>query len=185
MRLRTRRTLTALTGAALAGTLALSAAPASAKASDGFVRGYGNWTDDWADEGTLSSTPATHGLSNATCLWQKILWAEGAHNSDGKRFLASDITGKWGHDTTAATRQIQYRWDLTADGIVGPGTFGRADVQLVHAGGSTAKGKKLNLTYRGLFHDFSVVRDEQGKYTFKDRLGNWRQAGYNYRTCKF
>lgn len=183
MRLRTRRILTTFTGAALAGTLALSSTPASAKASDGWVRGYGAWSDDWADEGTLSGSSAGHGISNATCLWQKILWAEGVHKGGGKKFALSDVNGKFGSATKAATKNLQYRYDLGADGIVGPATFGRVDVNLSYSSGSTASGKKLYLTYLGAAHNFSIVRNADGKYTFKDRAGKWRQAGYNYRTC--
>ncbi|MEW2631875.1 peptidoglycan-binding protein [Streptomyces sp. NPDC048389] len=167
-------------GVALAGTVALGTSPASAKASDGWVRGYGAVTDDWSDEGVLHDRSR---VSNAVCLWQKILWAEGVHKSGGKRFALSDVNGKFTYDTKVATKNLQYRFNLGADGVVGPATFGRADVKLSISSGSTAKGKKLYLTYLGAAHNFSIVRNTQGKYVFKDKAGDWRQAGYNYRTC--
>ncbi|WP_372343390.1 hypothetical protein [Streptomyces sp. KL116D] len=38
-------------GALTAAALAMSASPASAKISDGYVRGYDAYAGDWADEG--------------------------------------------------------------------------------------------------------------------------------------
>lgn len=50
-------------------------------------------------------------------------------------------------------------------------------------GGSDDRGKQLNFTYYGERYSFSVVRNTEGKYAFRDGDDNWRVAGYNYRTC--
>lgn len=47
----------------------------------------------------------------------------------------------------------------------------------------TGRGEKLNLYYSGDEHLFLMDRNEEGKYRFDDGDGDWRQAGYNYRTC--
>jgi peptidoglycan hydrolase-like protein with peptidoglycan-binding domain len=116
----------------LTGSLALAATPAHASVSQGYVGGAGTVTDDWGDEGTLSQT--SHANSNATRLWQVVLWADGAIESDGTTFDAADIDCHFGPNTYAATRNWQSRHAVTVDGLVGPGTFGRADNNLALSG---------------------------------------------------
>ncbi|MDX3525031.1 peptidoglycan-binding domain-containing protein [Streptomyces sp. ID05-39B] len=183
MRGKCSRTAAVVVGAALAATLGLSASPASAKASDGWVRGYDYSIDDFNDEGTLSSSLAEHRESNATCMWQRILWAEGALTTTGTPFGESFIDGHFGNDTTTATKWLQRYWHLDVDGKVGNQTFGYAHVHVFQTGGSTDRGKTLYLEYRGRSHSFPMRRNTEGKYLFKDADGNWRQAGYDYRTC--
>ncbi|MEU7039391.1 hypothetical protein ABZ958_37990 [Streptomyces sp. NPDC046237] len=69
-----------------------------------------------------------HASSNATCLWQRILWA------DGELTSTSDIYGVFGDRTHSATvawqkdennRSSGYAGLLT-DGGVGPQSFGWA-----------------------------------------------------------
>lgn len=141
----TRTHLGATLAMCAAATLAMSASPASAKISDGYVRGYDTYVGDWGDEGTIST--AAHSQNNAVCLWQTILWAEGANESDGTNFDGTDIDGIFGGNTYGATKRLQVSWGLAssydkADGMVGPNTFGRADNQLVKTGGSTARGRR-------------------------------------------
>ncbi|NGO75310.1 Tat pathway signal protein [Streptomyces sp. YC504] len=150
------------------------------------MRGYDRSSDDWDDEGTLGTLPPYNSKSNAVCLWQKILWAEGAkwHSADGwVPFKSSMIDGTWDINVRYATQDLQRRWSLGADGLVGGGTFGRAENHLVYGSGSTDRGERLELTYVGKLHSFDVVRNTEGKYVFKDRQGDWRQAGYDYLSC--
>ncbi|MFF7034706.1 MULTISPECIES: peptidoglycan-binding domain-containing protein [Streptomyces] len=180
------RAVAAAMGTAIALTLGLSASPASAKASDGWVRGYDTFTDDFDDEGVLSKT--SHTRSNATCLWQRILWAEGAKyrpslEAPDRLFKSSQITGIFDDATYRATRALQARWDLGVDGEVGKASLGRAGTHLRKKSGSTARGKKLVLRYSGDAHTITIERNTEGKYLFKDRNNGWRQAGYDYRSC--
>ncbi|MFR9724637.1 peptidoglycan-binding domain-containing protein [Streptomyces sp. MS19] len=185
MRNRSTRTriTAALAGALAATTLAVSATPAAAKASDGYVRGYDTYVGDWGDEGVLKYN-GTYSPSNAVCLWQKVLWAEGATEIDGTQFDAADIDGVFGRNTELATSSLQGRWNMDyVDGIVGSSTFSLAGIKLAVTGGSEARGRTLYLTYRGLRHTFDLTRDTEGRYRFPDRNGNWQTAGYNTWTC--
>ncbi len=178
------RVVTGAISAVVAGTLALSASPASAAKSDGYVRGYDAYKGDWGDEGELQfDAGAWYDDNNAVCLWQKILWAEGADETDGSNFDASDVDGQFGPNTRGATENLQDHWNLGVDGVVGGGTFGRADDKLKVTGGSEARGEQLNMTYYGDLHSFSVVRNSEGKYSFRDGDDIWRIAGDGYRTC--
>ncbi|WP_416982096.1 peptidoglycan-binding domain-containing protein [Streptomyces sp. T028] len=182
----TRTRITAATmGALAAASVALSATPAAANTGDGYVRGYDAYEGDWGDEGVLKFG-GDYDHSNATCLWQKVLWAEGATEIDGTTFDEEDIDGIFGRNTELATSSMQGhgRWDLEyVDGIVGSTTFGRADNQLEVTGGSEDRYRTLYLTYDGALYDFSVIRSTEGKYMFKDRNDIWRTAGYNTWTC--
>jgi hypothetical protein len=180
------RTVAVIAGAAMAVTLGLGASPASAEASDGWVRGYDTYVGDWGDEGTLFWKPDGYPHSNATCLWQRILWAEGVsyNTANGPRYASlSDIDGNFGPHTNSLTLALQSRWGLYKDGKVGNGTFGRADDNLTKTGGSTARGETLYLRYNGSRNTFDLRRNTEGKYLFKDKKGDWRQAGYDYLTC--
>lgn len=176
----TRTRLVAAVASAVATVaLAAIASPASATAAEGYVTGYGAvWTDDWSNEGTLSS--GSYATSNATCLWQKILWAEGATERDGTAYDYSDIDGSFGPNTTYATQRLQARWGLDDDGRAGPLTLGTADNKLRYSSGSTSG--TLFLTYDGVANDFTLRRDDSNRYGFVQD-GAWRLAGYNYRTC--
>ncbi len=182
MKFRTR-----LTGAAIAalatGAMTVGATPASAALSDGYVRGYDTFVGDWGDEGELAHGLLKNNNSNAVCLWQKVLWAEGATEKDLSRFDESDIDGHFGANTEYATKSLQARWNLSMDGVVGKATFGRADDYLRFSSGSDDRGQVLNLVYRGRDWSFSVRRDSNGIYSFYDGGGTRRNAGYDYNTC--
>ncbi|MER5257903.1 hypothetical protein [Streptomyces sp. NPDC002855] len=51
-------------------------------------------------------------------------------------------------------------------------------------GSSEARGKQLNSTYNGDVGSFSVIRNSEGKYAFRNGDNEWRNAGYRYRTCR-
>ncbi|WP_405795918.1 peptidoglycan-binding protein [Streptomyces sp. NBC_01506] len=178
------RIATAAISAVVAGTLGLSASPAAAAKSDGYVRGYNDYKGDWSDEGELAFDGGSwFDDNNAVCLWQKILWAEGAEETNGSYFDAADVDGQFGPNTLGATEFLQDRWGLRVDGVVGGSTFGRADDELRVTSGSDDPGRQLNMTYYGDRHSFSVVRNSEGKYSFRDGDNDWRIAGYGYRTC--
>lgn len=50
-------------------------------------------------------------------------------------------------------------------------------------GGNTAPGYALALQYNRKEHTFGITRHPEGKYTFLDRRGDRRQAGYGYHSC--
>jgi peptidoglycan hydrolase-like protein with peptidoglycan-binding domain len=160
--------------AAVTAAVVLSAAPASASGDySGLstVAGSGGFADDWNDEGILSTT--RHASSNATCLWQKILWADG-------KLAWDDIDGVFGSGTREATKKWQQEWvSGTADGVVGKATFTAAGKSLRDTDGNGSVD-----TYRGTEgRSFLVSRTADGDYTFYDWAGEKRIAGYNYLTC--
>jgi hypothetical protein len=162
-----------------AGVLALSATPASASGTYSglpYVSGSGVFTDDWGDEGIVDQSHNTQ--SNATCLWQKILWADGLLSADG-------IDGIFGPNTASATYTWQVRWDPLPghipDGSAGRNTWTAAGWSLFNSSG-TQTGNTVSY-YNGASHDFALRRDSNGYYHFPDSTGADRAAGYNYRTC--
>ncbi|MFI1225830.1 MULTISPECIES: peptidoglycan-binding protein [unclassified Streptomyces] len=168
----TRAKLAAGVVAALAtGILAVGTPPAAATPSDGYVSGADGFGGDWGNEGKLSTT--SYDDSNATCLWQKILWAEGKLAYEG-------IDGLFGMGTDKATKSLQGDWELSQDGEVGNDTFGRADNQLELDSWHVDTGYKLK--YNGKVHDFVLYRNPAGNYRFYAN-GTYRLAGYHYNTC--
>jgi len=98
--------------------------PARASAAQGVISGSGAVTDDFGDEATLSRT-GPYRYSTAVALWQTILAIEGFIDNDG-------IDCDFGSGTEAATKSFQRRYGLTADGVVGPNTWKKADNYLVN-----------------------------------------------------
>lgn len=175
------RLAAATVGAVVAGTLAFGAAPASAAASNGYVSGSGYTYDDWNDEGTVST--ASHTKSNVSCLWQKILWAEGATESDGSTYDEADVDGVFGANTKYATKKLQSRWGLTADGIAGKKSFTKAGSKLTNSRYVNYDSNRVYiLTYKGSKHSFPVYRGSSGKWSFYEN-NKLRLAGYDYRSC--
>lgn len=171
-------------GALAAAVLAVSATPAAASGTYSgldYVYGAGPYIGDWTNEGVVDRN--THASSNATCLWQAILWADG--------FLtASGVDGVFGTGTYNATKAWQneenyYNPDanLTVDGSAGKATWGRADLRVGMTGGSEAAGQILYARYLGNVRNVTLKRATDGNYQFIDADGAWRNAGYNYRTC--
>jgi hypothetical protein len=185
IRTRRKRITAAVVGVLTVAALGFSAAPASAKMSDGYVRGYDTYKGDWGDEGTLGMHIASNGNSNAVCLWQKILWAEGAEESNGTAFDQSDIDGQFGNNTRHATEDLSHRWLgwLKERPDVNNELFGRADNQLEYKSGSDGRGRTLTLRYNGSAHNTTMTRNSEGKYGFYDGDGVKRTAGYDYNSC--
>lgn len=117
MSARTKTVVTAVSVLLAAGT---ALAPvAQATAAQGYVSGSGSVVNDWNHEGVLST--GSHSHSNATALWQAVLYADGYLSYRG-------IDCRFGPNTKSATKkwQTRYMGARYADGVVGPRTFGRA-----------------------------------------------------------
>ncbi|KUO20336.1 hypothetical protein AQJ91_14965 [Streptomyces dysideae] len=125
--------------------------------------------NDWTDEGVVNVE--VHRYSNATCLWQAILWANGHLSKSG-------IDGVFGDQTDAATRAFQRARGLSPDGSAGRQSW-------TAAGGishTVDTSDWVNGMYSGWEGAFSVRRSNAGNYQFN--FGNgWQWASYNSRTC--
>lgn len=170
----TSGTIAALTGLVLAGGMLATAAPASANTNDGWVSGANNMSDDWGDEGTVSTT--SYSSSTATCLWQQVLHAEGL-------LSASGIDGIFGPNTKAATVDFQERYtDLADDGKAGPNTWGKADnkfTQVVEYTDGSARA-----VYDGQSSNFTVYRSTQGRhFWWHEGDSATRYAAYGSNSC--
>ncbi|QXE35780.1 peptidoglycan-binding protein [Streptomyces sp. GMY02] len=171
---RPRRVLRGTVPVALAVVTALGlnvamTTSASANINDGYISGSGAFADDWDDEGTLArGYPGTY--SNATCLWQKVLYADGY-------LLNSEVDGVFGTTTEAATSNWQRARGLEPDGIVGKLTFAKAGDKLRDL---TGDGKVE--TYDGSSVDITVVRNSSGRYEFSEGIST-HVASYTSRTC--
>jgi hypothetical protein len=152
-----------------AAVLGLSTTPAAA-VGDYSGLAYVHMERVWSDEGRLSVND--HANSNATCLWQKILWADGYLGN-------AAITGVFDEATREATIAWQEEWapGQAANGIAGSGTFAAADTWLNYYGtpGSYA--------YEGSAHRAWLTVDDSGRFGFYDD-GVHRAAGYDYRSCR-
>ncbi|MEU6140080.1 peptidoglycan-binding domain-containing protein [Streptomyces sp. NPDC047081] len=175
---RRRRTIAvALVVAALGAGAVTLAEPAAAGVSQGYIAGTGNASDDFKDEGTLSST--SHAKSNATALVQVLLWADGAKEKDGTNFDYADIDGKYGPNTTAAVKSWQKKLNselgshLTVDGKAGPKTLDVAGEAALWNSSSTT------VTYNGWKHQV-VFKRTGGKYYLKVNSSHgWKLASYS------
>jgi peptidoglycan hydrolase-like protein with peptidoglycan-binding domain len=154
-------TVVALTAA----VLGLSASPAVA---DGDIskRAYVHEDEWWSDEGNLNMSHNAY--TNATCLWQKILWADDYLDNAG-------IDGIFGDDTAAATMRWKRDNGLNKDTQVGVRAFELAG-SLIYVDSSGG------LRYDGLVHDPVITINGAGQFGFYDD-GVHRLASYNYRTC--
>ncbi|HEU5469256.1 MAG TPA: hypothetical protein VFV67_01280 [Actinophytocola sp.] len=150
----------------VATVLGLSASPAAAS-GDHSGRAYVHSHDWWLDEGDLSTS--RHALSNATCLWQKILWADGKLDNAG-------IDGIFGPDTANATAAWKRTRNLPDDGKAGINAFRIAGNDIVWSD------VLETYIYRGDVRVAWITIDSEGRFGFYDD-GVHRLAGYNFRTC--
>ncbi|MFE9648465.1 peptidoglycan-binding protein [Streptomyces sp. NPDC006365] len=105
-------------------------------------------TDDWGDEGPLSTTRNSH--NSVVGLWQWVLWADGYLPESG-------VDCHFGSQTRAATMKWQDDRGLDDDGIVGPATFGRADNNLYW--------DEIEIRYNGKVRDLgSIYRTTSGMW---------------------
>lgn len=82
----------------LSSTLALNVQPASANASQGYVAGADDPTDDLGDESTLTSY-GSYWHSNYAAVWQLMLWVDGELDRSqvdcGFGPVTADATYRW------------------------------------------------------------------------------------------
>lgn len=166
--------------------VSIGMAPGTASAYNSYT-GAAYVKDSWSTssaEGVVNLN--TNDQSGATCLWQAILWADGAWIADkGRRFYQSDIDGIFGWDSHQATRSWQNRHGLSVDGSAGKYSWARAERQLTYwsGGGDTARtyyrGKKPNGADTG--RGFWLTRDSQGRWSF-DEPGTGRNIYASYET---
>ncbi|MFF7261304.1 peptidoglycan-binding protein [Streptomyces sp. NPDC008159] len=177
MQLKARLLLAAAAVTASAGLALGAAAPLATASGPHVVDGSGAAYNDWGDEGTLSVN--SHSRSNATRLWQSVLYADGAKWKDSggtlHTFTPWDIDGIFGWKTRSATKYWQAQEELEdIDGIVGQETFGQADGFL---DGPYADGL---VTYTGTVNQVTFKRLD-GKYYV--RVGaKWKLAAYDWRS---
>ncbi|MEU3961166.1 peptidoglycan-binding domain-containing protein [Streptomyces buecherae] len=156
---------------AILGVLLVSlnlSTPAHASVAQGAIYGSGTVTDDWGDEGPLSTTQ--YSFSNAVALWQAVLYADG-YLTD----WAADGDCRFGAKTRTATIAWQRDRGLSADGIVGPATFGKADDRLTLSGN--------RVTYHGKVSNLSdMYRAASGRYEDYDRHFSYILA--NFPICR-
>jgi len=107
----------------VAVVLSVLSIPLSAEAHS--ITGY-QWTN--VDNDCIASPCVAAG--NQVGAWQSILWADGFLNKCG----SSGIDGYFGSLTKSATRNWQLARRLSADGIVGPLTWGAARARLTFRG---------------------------------------------------
>ncbi|MEU5387894.1 peptidoglycan-binding domain-containing protein [Kitasatospora cineracea] len=165
------KTSKALAIAALTiGALSCSIPAASASTSQGYIAGSGAVTDDFGDEGILSQT--SYANSGATALWQAILYGDG---------FSVTVDGQFGPQTAAATKSWQSAHGLSADGVVGPNTWAKAQSHLrISYTNSTYEG----VEYKDLSYGWVFPRAlSNGAYSVVCNSGKTPIASYTSNGC--
>ncbi|MGW1893499.1 peptidoglycan-binding domain-containing protein [Streptomyces sp. NPDC002004] len=116
-----------------------------------YITGSGTLADDWRTLDRLGDRREVR--SDLPGLWQAVLWADGY-------LPQSAITCTYDAATRAATRVWQSNHGLSADGVVGPTTYGFAGRRLTATPGWTV--------YRGERYDLPLRRDRDGVYEVWD-----------------
>lgn len=172
-----KRAVAMVTAALLgAGTLGLAVAPTASAASYHGIDGNGVVSDDLQDEENLGVDD--YADSNATALWQSVLYADGAkwqdEDGDWHNYSKSQIDGSFGPQTESATQWWQEHYGLTDnDGVVTDQSWEFAQ-QWLHGPGSGG-----GVRYQGDKRDVDFKR-VSGKYRVKLKgTGPWRIAYYD------
>ncbi|MEV7324515.1 peptidoglycan-binding domain-containing protein [Streptomyces sp. NPDC093970] len=178
MSMRTRAVAVATAVLLGAGGLALAPAASAAAPYHG-IDGGGVVTDDWQDEEDLGIDD--HATSNATALWETVLWADGAlwqdDDGDSHPFTKSRIDGSFGPETESATQWWQERFGLSDDdGVVTDQTWTSAQRRLTGpaAGGTvTFHGVARDATLKRIGNKYRVRIKGTGPYriAYYDKLG--------------
>jgi hypothetical protein len=176
MSMRTRAV--ALTTAALlgAGATGIALAPAADAAAYHGIDGSGAVGNDWQDEENLGVDDYT--ASNATALWQTVLYADGAKwqddDGDEHNFTKGQIDGTFGPETESATQWWQEHYNIDEnDGVVTDPSWVFAQRWL---SGPTSGG---NVTYAGDVRNVTFKR-VSGKYRVRIKgTGPWKNAYYD------
>ncbi|MDN0197234.1 peptidoglycan-binding protein [Streptomyces sp. S.PNR 29] len=174
-----KRAVAMVTAALLAaGSTGIALAPAANAAAYHGIDGSGPVFDDWGEEEDLGIENYTE--SNATALWQTVLWADGAQweDEDGDRhpFKKNQIDGTFGAETESATQWWQEQRGLAeTDGVVTDETWERAQFRL--RGPFSAN----SVQYAGIAHIATFKRVSK-KYQVKLKgNGPWKSAHYDSR----
>jgi hypothetical protein len=109
---------------------------------------------EWDDEGEVSRY--SHSVSGATGLWQAVLWADGATESNGTPYDEGDIDCQFGPNTEYTTRSWQAMMgNLAVDGRAGNHTWTVAGDHLVNLA-SFGDGAWV-VRYQGRVHSFTML----------------------------
>ncbi|MFJ1968690.1 peptidoglycan-binding protein [Streptomyces sp. NPDC087903] len=173
-----KRTIAMITAALLgAGATGIALAPAAnAAAPYHGVDGSGGVYDDWQDEENLGVDD--YAESNATALWETVLYADGAQwqddDGDWHAFKKNQVDGSFGPETESATQWWQERYGLPdADGVVTDDSWESAQRRL-HG---PYTGSVVQYAGHARTVNFKRVG---GKYRVKLRLtGSWKNAYYD------
>ncbi|CAL9446060.1 peptidoglycan-binding domain-containing protein [Streptomyces sp. enrichment culture] len=155
----------ATVAAGLAALLATTPAHAAYSQNSGaysrsFVDGAGKLTDDFGDHFEELGNSLCQGCGESwgtdiVVLWQSILVADDLLKID-------DIDGKFGSGTRNATLAWQKRYGLSADGMVGDKTWGKADDRLVWLSSTIISYTGKYNTGAVTFHRGSTSKKEDG-----------------------
>jgi peptidoglycan hydrolase-like protein with peptidoglycan-binding domain len=164
---------TALLGAGATG-IALAPAASAAPPYNG-IDGSGGVYDDWQDEKTIGVDDFAQ--SNATAVWETVLYADGAQyedeDGDWHTFTRDKIDGSFGPETESATQWWQNYRGLSDSGVVTNDCWQYAQSRL--SGPSTTG----SVQYTGTTHNVTFKRVD-GKYRVKLRgTGAWKNAYYD------
>lgn len=170
MRSRIRSTILAV------AVLTLSVMPGVANATDLDGNIYSP-VGEWPDEHLLKKG-GYYAVSDITGVWQAILWADGYLGKCG----SSGVDGRFGTGTKNATYSWQGGRGLTADGIVGSNTWGKADNYNVYISGTSSA------EYEGVYHEFEFYAPGGGWTWRWDWVGSgWETSGHlgyvSFETC--
>ncbi|MFD3586479.1 peptidoglycan-binding protein [Streptomyces sp. NPDC058683] len=158
-----------------AGGLALAPAASAAAPYHG-IDGGGAVTDDWQDEENLGVDD--YATSNATALWETVLWADGAQwqddDGDWHPFTKSQIDGSFGPETESATQWWQEHFGLSDnDGVVTDQTWTFAQQRL------TGPTSLQTVTFHGTAHNAPLKRISS-KYRVRIKgTGSYKIAYYD------
>ncbi|MFD4505044.1 peptidoglycan-binding protein [Streptomyces sp. NPDC058457] len=173
MTMRTR--VVAMAAAVLLGATGIALAPAASAASYHGINGGGSVLDDWQDEEQIGVDDYAN--SNATALWQTVLWADGAQwqDDDGisHPFEKAQIDGTFGDETESATQWWQAHFNLTdRDGVVTEDTWTSAQSRLTGPPGNGTV--TYNGVRKGTFKRVGI------KYRVRIKgAGSWKTAYYD------
>ncbi|MEU1404474.1 peptidoglycan-binding protein [Streptomyces sp. NPDC005728] len=178
MSMRTR--VVAMATAALlgAGGAGIALAPAANAASYHGIDGGGGVTDDWQDEENLGVDD--YAESNATALWETVLYADGAKwqddDGDWHTFQKNQIDGSFGPETESATQWWQEHYGIPEnDGVVTDQSWTFAQRWLVGPSSGSV------ITYQGDARNVTFKRIS-GKYRVRIKgTGPWKLAYYEQR----
>ncbi|MCX4704445.1 peptidoglycan-binding protein [Streptomyces sp. NBC_01352] len=160
----------------VAGGAVTAMAPAANAADYHGIDGNSYVYDDWQDEENLGVDD--YAQSNATALWETVLWADGAmyedEDGDWHPFKKNKIDGSFGPETESATQWWQNHYGIPEnDGVVTDDCWLSAQSRLHGPYASS------NVQYSGSARTVTFKR-VSGKYRVKLKgTGSWKIAYYD------